>query len=1106
MPRMPAAVRYLTLHRLAFTITFLTVLVTAVSAAAAAAFSASVVTIANRDTLVDNQSSRVLITAATSDFASASAQVTKTITRASAGLPMSFVTAQTSNPLNMPAGIGGHKAQTELLDLQQFRQHAVLVSGQWPAATAGAGPAGVIQACLPATAAALLHVRLGAQLTVRDSTTNTAATVRVTCTFTERAPSLAYWQLNQIGVGGVTRQGGFSLYGPLVTTEPTGSWPVTVASAAWLAQPDFGHMTATNLASLGSSLGNALSGLTNSQTLGAVVTTSLPALLENQAVALEVARSQLLIGELILLVMAGATLVVAVNLLAAQRAGQPGLLQARGASRRQLAARGATDAALLAIPAALAGPPIGALIAPVVARLGVAGSAQLRLPGSLPLVTWLAGIAVAAGCALVIALPWLRQPPSPIAYKAMTSRRRAVASVLTNGADLALILLAAGAAWQLAHYASPVSSGLSGTIGIDPILVAAPVLALSAGTLVMLRLLPLVVRLGERVASRGRGITVPAAAWMISRRTLRQAGPALLTVLAVATSVIALGETTSWLQSVHDQADFTVGADARVALAAAGALPPGQVGTITSARGVSAVTPAIQIPFVFQVTNTPTTLLALDSPLAEHIVPIRSDLAIKPRRDPLAPISSSAAGGVRLPGRPTALRLVVSLTGAGSGKRITTGNPNSPTTPSGISGASLTGITDATLSLQLTDASGVAYQIGNAALAPDGKSRVIEVTIPGGADADYPLTLSGFSLSYALPVSKPGLVASLDIHSASVVGGSAGGAAVELPAVVSAGQQQTALVGAPDVAPAGPGLSSGPPHLISYRPAGTGAVVTFTIGAGSESSAYGYATDYGSVTVTPNAPKVLPGIATRAFLAASGLSLGDTVEVNGLQTVIPVQIVGEMAQFPTITGSGGAVIVNQATLQLFEQEYAGGPLAVTNWWIRTSEPSALTNLPAGSTVTTLAGVTASLRRQPLGVAPLAALIAVAAIALLLAAAGFLVSISSARERGRDIAVLDALGATPGQLTRLRCLEQAMLSAPAAAGGLALGLLLSRLIIPAVTITAQATQPIPAVLVLIPIMPAVGIALAIAVLPVAAVALARVTGTATMTRLRAEEET
>jgi hypothetical protein len=1103
MRRMPAAVRYLTLHRLAFSVTALTVLVTAISASAAAAFSASVVTVANRDTLIDNQSSRILVTAATSSFAAANASVTKAINVASPGLPMAYTTAQQSDPLNLPASLGGRKAQTELVNLQQVRQHAALVAGTWPTAAAAQG--GVVQACLPASAAALLRVRPGMQFAASDSTTKTPVTIHLSCTFRELGASQAYWELNQIGPAGVSRQGGFSLYGPLITSQPPASWPVAVTAAAWLAQPDFARMAAQNLAPLGNSIGAALSALTNSQSLAAVVTTSLPTLLENQAVALEVARSQLLIGELILLVMAGATLAVAVHLLATQRAGQPGLLQARGASRRQLAATGAIDAALLAIPAAIIGPVAGSWLAPAVTRLGVVGTVSLTLPRGLPVAAWLAGVAVAAGCAFVIALPWLRRPPSPIAQRSLTGRRRVLSAALSSGGDIALILLAAGAGWQLAHYSAPVSSGLTGTIGIDPILVAAPVLALSAGTLVMLRLLPLLVRLGERLAARGRGITVPGAAWMISRRTLRQAGPALLTVLAVATTVIALGETTSWQRSVRDQADFSVGADTGISLASGAALPAGQVGEITSARGVSAATPVIQVPFVLQSTNTTTSLLALDSPLAERIVPLRSDMAIKPARVPLAPISGPNPAGVTLPGHPAALQIVASLTGAPAGKTVNRGNTTVFTAPIGISGAALTGISQASLTVQLTDAAGVAYQAGSAALATDGKRQVIDIMIPGGQHADYPLTLTGFSLNFAMPLSRPDQVATLTIQSAAAVGGSAGHNPVPLPAVVPAGRQ-TAVVGAPPVASAAQGLPAAPPHLVSYRRAGAGVAVSFTVGAGTEANSYGYQQSFGSLTVTPQAPKVLPGIATKAFLAASGLSLGDTVEVNGLQTVIPVRLVGEMAQFPTVTDPGGAVIVNQSALQLFEQAYGNGPLPVTQWWLKDSGRSGFTGLPAGSSVTTLAGVTQSLRSQPLGVAPLLALVAVAAVALSLAIGGFLVSLSSSRERGRDLAVLDALGATPGQLTRLRCLEQAMLSGPAAAGGLALGLLLSRLIIPAVTITAQATRPIPAVLVLIPLLPAIGVAAVIAALPVAAVALAMLRGPATMARLRAEEET
>jgi ABC-type antimicrobial peptide transport system permease subunit len=134
------------------------------------------------------------------------------------------------------------------------------------------------------------------------------------------------------------------------------------------------------------------------------------------------------------------------------------------------------------------------------------------------------------------------------------------------------------------------------------------------------------------------------------------------------------------------------------------------------------------------------------------------------------------------------------------------------------------------------------------------------------------------------------------------------------------------------------------------------------------------------------------------------------------------------------------------------------------------------------------------------------MLGIAAAAVILACAGFAVSVATARERARDMALLDALGTPAGQLTGLLCLEQALLAGLAAAAGLILGALLSRLIIPAVSLTAQAAQPVPPVLVEIPWGPAVAVAVLIAALPtlmVAAVARHRWSTTA---RLRVEDAT
>ncbi len=1050
-------------------------LVTAVATAATAAFASASAAAANRQALAGDPASSILVTAQTQHFGDASPLVTRVLTGGAPGLPLRILTARQSDPLDLPPGSGGRGAQTLLLSATGVRQHLRLVGGTWPATDRSAG--GVVPVCAPAAAAHRLRLAPGDTLTLRDSISRARVRVRIACTYAEAEPASAYWRLWPLGPAAMSTAGGFTVYGPLITPEPAGAWPGPAPAAAWLATPDFAAMTASNLQSLSSSIGAAITRLTNSASLGPTVTSGLPGLLSDQAVALEVARSQLLIGQLIVLVVAGAALVVAVRLLASRRAGEPGLLMARGATRLQLAARGGADAALLAVPAAVVGPLLGARLAPLVARLGSIGGGPVRLPAGLPAAAWLAGVGVGAGCAVIIALPWLRRPRTPVSRRAAAGRDATISAALSSGADLAVAALAALAGWQLSRYSAPVSSGLSGAIGVDPVLVLAPALALTGGTLLMLRLLPLLTRLTERAAARGRGITVATASWMISRRSLRQVGPALLAVMAVAISVLALGEVSSWQQSVRDQAGFAVGANASVTLPPAAQLPVGQVADVTAARGVADAMPVIAATFSLP-DNNQAEFLALDPSLARRITPVRSDLAVKPAADPYLPIEGArTAPGERLPGRPRQLQVVASLS------------------RSELSGASLM--------VQLSDAAGVSYQLQAGPLPADGARHRFDVAV--GSRADYPLTLTGFALSYQLPPFHPAQRATLTVGPVRPVG-SRGQAGPPLPAVWQAGHA------APEVSISAPGLQSplggsayGPPqHATLSRPAQQG-ILTFETGAGvMDGYGAGSAAD-ATVAITPRAPAAVPAIATRAFLAASGQHLGAVVEVSPLSQPVPVLLAGEVVAFPTVTSPGGGLIVNQATLQAYLEANGGASVPVTQWWTGGTGRPAFAHLPAGSTVQTVAAVRRSLSGQLLALAPLRSMLAVTIIALVLACLGFIVSVGTVRERGRDVAVLDALGATPRQLAGVVCLEQGIVSVPAAAGGLALGLLLSRLVIPAVTLTAQATRPLPPVLVRIPLPPVLVIAAVIAAFPVAAVAVSVVRGTQAAARLRAEED-
>ena len=155
-----------------------------------------------------------------------------------------------------------------------------------------------------------------------------------------------------------------------------------------------------------------------------------------------------------------------------------------------------------------------------------------------------------------------------------------MATAAAAGADIALLAVAAIAVWELRHY-SAVAPSASGGTGIDPVLVFAPALALAGISLIPLRGLPAAARLLNRVTAGGRRLDTALASWEISRHPVRQAGPVLLAVLAVATGTLALAQYQSWHQSAQDQAAFATGSDVRVDTPAP--VPLGQVAAITRA-------------------------------------------------------------------------------------------------------------------------------------------------------------------------------------------------------------------------------------------------------------------------------------------------------------------------------------------------------------------------------------------------------------------------------------------------------------------------------------------------------------------------------------------
>jgi hypothetical protein len=249
-------------------------------------------------------------------------------------------------------------------------------------------------------------------------------------------------------------------------------------------------------------------------------------------------------------------------------------------------------------------------------------------------------------------------------------------------------------------------------------------------------------------------------------------------------------------------------------------------------------------------------------------------------------------------------------------------------------------------------------------------------------------------------------------------------------------------------------------------------------------------------------------VATLRFLSSSNARVGATVQTNLDGAIVPVKIVAAVSTFPTVTGNGGGLVVDLGTLQAVLARGQVEPAPVTQWWLAAGDPARLAlprlalprlalprlalprrALPPGSAVISASGIEAALLADPLSTVPQQALLAVAIAAAVLAITGFCVSIAAGvRQRRAENALLAALGVPPRAAAAQLCLEKLMLSVPSAVAGLVLGVVLAELLVPAITLTAAATTPVPPVLIQLGWSQTLALALAVAVLPVLAAAL------------------
>ena len=995
-------------------------------------------------------------------------------------VPYQLYSGVFSDDLDLPGpAVAGNIPVIQAAAINDVPHFAVLTSGSWPAAPQHGH---LIPVAMQVQAASQLHLGLGSAVSLRDRYTGATVRLRLTGLFRQRQPASLFWNVDPIGTSGLSVQAGFASYGPvLVSPAAFSSAGLTEGGRTYVALPNPAAIPPSGLITLSRRISSAADSAQNGNVLGSAdVSTSMPQVLASAARGLAAARSLLIISGLQLLLLAAAALALAGRLLASHRDEEVALLAARGADRWQLIMPSVAEATLACAVAALAGAIAGGHLAALLLGGVAPHSAGLA---SASLGSWIAVGAVFLFCLVIVVWPALR-PAGVATVRVRRGRQAVVAGAVAAGVDVGLIVLAVLSVRELRAYSA---ANAAAGAGVDPVVVAAPALALAGLAVIVLRLLPRTAKLLDRLSARGRHFGTAMANWEISRRPVSQSGSVLLVILAVATGTLALTQYQSWRQSVTDQADFSVGADVQVDLPQAP--PPSGLGHVSRLPGVITAMPVSQTGY----TDGNGIVLAIAAQQAAHTVLLRPDLSPVPAARLWREIMPTTRAGVAIPGKPTVLAISASV------------RP----------GAAGVGLGPLSAQATVQDASGATYTLDAGSIAADGKPHELTALIAPADDAQYPLRFLGLSLTYnwapttSPPKSSPPAIVSISgLATATTVTGperrfAAGTALSGFAAQVSA----------PDLQYLGQikeNQGAVGPEELSWSPAGGAQQLTFRPGHGPYLSAAlarydGVSGLTGQITFTaPDPARVVPAIATSAFLADNNLRVGATIaQPIGIATVA-LHIVSAISAFPSVVGAA-AIIVDQTAIQDAIASQNSAPLPVSGLWLRTAGGEVPSGLPSGSAISSAGAVALGMQRDPLSTAPVEAAVAISAAAALLAGFGFCVSVAAtARIRRTQRALLAALGVPLTAQARLACLEVLMLSVPASVIGLAIGTLLAFLLVPALTLSASAGAPVPPVLVSFPVSWVALLVVAVPAMPVIAAALSAVRQPDPAAELRAAE--
>ncbi|MFQ5382418.1 MAG: FtsX-like permease family protein, partial [Dehalococcoidia bacterium] len=351
-----------------------------------------------------------------------------------------------------------------------------------------------------------------------------------------------------------------------------------------------------------------------------------------------------------------------------RQAGEIALLRGRGSSISQVVLIYLFDGLMVGVPVLLAAPLLAAL---VTALLGLTPSfanvnGGAMLPVRLPLEAF--GLAAVG---VLLALLTLAVPVFFAARREVVAQKRAEArpgaSVIQRYyLDLALAAVAGLLLWELNERGSVFLSESSVGLASDPLLLASPVLIIAAAAALLMRVVPLVLKVFAWAAAAGSGVAVAVALWQVVRNPGQYTRLALLLMMAVAVGTFAASYASTTERSYRERALFESGVEWRAFSTSAGVLGTDGVKADERLDGVegldrwTAVGRLEASPAVVGNSTGRMQLLAIDPPAVAQMIWSRHDFASRPLPELIGLLGGQdGLGGIPLPADAEKVRMWV---------------------------------------------------------------------------------------------------------------------------------------------------------------------------------------------------------------------------------------------------------------------------------------------------------------------------------------------------------------------------------------------------------------------------------------------------------------